>query len=412
MTDEEFFSLLMSTMFESRKNKRFGRDWAEFESDWVPLLVKLMRELREKSYRVDHNYAFLTSVPKWREIFATIAQGRMTDILVCEPLSPYIEKKLHPRTFNNRKKKGATAAIDQVIEDMCEASEGYTKPARVIKWDLKGCFPNALCDHIEKCYDEVIDENADDLARRYGDDMPAFLKWLAMVSVHCYPAQHCELRTPREMWKKYIAPDKSLFEKEPGTGTPIGRQISQTGMGLYLNPEVIWLNEECGIRATLFMDDCVMVVPGEMHEYALGLLPALRERLGAKGMRLNEKKFYDQPYQHGLEFLGSRIKPYRIHLNNSTYDRALKCVEEYNREREKYAHIDRFMASMNSYLGLLKTRTDYRRIEQLVSRIDEAWWQYLRYDPQRRCINCRPEYTIRNRLNKKYKLKLKRDDQD
>ena len=120
MTEVEFFSFLIDIMFEARKNKRFGRDWAEFERRWAPLLVVMMWEMYEKTYRVDHNYSFLTSVPKWREIFATIAQGRMSDLVVCSPLSPYIEAKLHPRTFNNRKKKGATAAIDQTIEDVCE----------------------------------------------------------------------------------------------------------------------------------------------------------------------------------------------------------------------------------------------------------------------------------------------------
>ena len=408
MTEVEFFSFLIDIMFEARKNKRFGRDWAEFERRWAPLLVVMMWEMYEKTYRVDHNYSFLTSVPKWREIFATIAQGRMSDLVVCSPLSPYIEAKLHPRTFNNRKKKGATAAIDQTIEDVCEVTQGYTKPARVIKWDLKGCFPNALCDHIERCYCEVIDENADDLMRRFGPEMPGFLKWLAMVSVHCYPAQHCELRTPKILWEEHIEPSKSLFNAEPGVGMPIGRQISQTGMGLYMNPEVIWLNEECGIRSTLFMDDCLMVVPEEMHEYALGLFPVLRERLAAKGMRLNEKKFYDQPYQHGYEFLGSHIKPYRLHINNPTYGRAMERVTEYNQEREKYACIDQFMSSINSYLGLLKTRTDYRRLEHLVESVATEWWEYFDYDQQRRCINCKPEYSIKSRLNNKYHLHLKK----
>ena len=395
-------------MFESRKNKRFGRDWAEFERDWAPLLVKMMWELLEKTYRVDHNYSFLASVPQWREIFATAAQGRMTDIMVCEPLSPYIEKKLHPRTFNNRKRKGATAAIDQVIEDICEVSHGYTRPARVIKWDLKGCFPRALCDHIERCYLEVIRENADDIAARFGADMPGFLGWLVMVSVHCYPTKHCELRTPKILWEKHIDPSKSLFNNDPGTGTTIGRQISQTGMGLYMNPEVIWLNDDCGIRSTLFMDDCVMVVPEEMYEYALGLFPELRHRLAVKGMLLNEKKFYDQPYQHGLEFLGSHIKPYRIHLNNSTYGRALERVGEYNQIEDKWLYIDQFMSSINSYLGLLKTRTDYRRLEHLVEGIAPEWWEYFDYDQQRRCVNCKPEYSIKSRLNKKYHLRLKK----
>lgn len=78
-------------MVEARRNKRYGRDCADFERNWAPLLVRMMRELQEKTFRVDHNYAFLTSIPKWREIFATSFAGRIADICCAtrwHPISP------------------------------------------------------------------------------------------------------------------------------------------------------------------------------------------------------------------------------------------------------------------------------------------------------------------------------------
>ena len=411
MTEEQTFSLLLSTMMEARRNKRYGRDCSDFERDWAPLLVRMMRQLRERTFRVDHNYAFLTSVPKWREIFATSFEGRMADHLLCDTLMPYIDQTLHPRTFNNRRGMGSQAAINQVIEDICEVSEGYTQPCRVIKWDLKGFFPNALCDELEQCFCRVIDANREDIIGRFNEEMPQFLKWLTMVCVHCCPSHHCELRTPKRFWQQHIEPEKSLFSKEPGIGTPIGRLTSQMGMGLYLNDEVVWLNGECGIRATLFMDDCVMVVPERLHGYALSLLPVLRERLAAKGIRMNEKKFYDQPCQHGLEFLGSRIKPYRIHLNNRTYRRAEERIAELNRVEDKWKHVDAFLSSFNTYTGMLKNRTDYRRIERLRAQIRPEWQAWLDYDDRRRCLAYKPGYSINERLNRKYKLNIKQKTQ-
>ena len=130
MTDERFFSLLYDTMTEARRNKRYGRDCSDFERNWTPLLVRMMRKLQSRSFRVDHNYAFLTAVPKWREIFATSFEGRIADHLLCDTLAVYIERTLHPRTFNNRKGMGCNAAINQVIEDICAVTECYTKPAR------------------------------------------------------------------------------------------------------------------------------------------------------------------------------------------------------------------------------------------------------------------------------------------
>ena len=117
MTEEYTTQWIIETMYVTRKNKRYGRDSIDFERRWTPELRRMAHELATRSFRVERNYAFLTSVPKWREIFATEFQGRMADHLLCDSLSPYIERELHPRTFNNRVGKGSQAAINQVIED-------------------------------------------------------------------------------------------------------------------------------------------------------------------------------------------------------------------------------------------------------------------------------------------------------
>ena len=405
MTDEQIYTFMLATVRNARRNKRYGRDCAEFERLWAPNLVRMMRQLQDKTFRVDRNYAFLVSVPKWREIFATSFEGRIADHLLCDTLAPYIERELHPRTFNNRKGMGAQAAINRVIEDIYEVSEGYTRPCRIIKWDLKGFFPNALCDEIERLFRAVIDKYAADIAERYDEHFPAFLGWLTMICVHCQPARHCELRTPRRFWDDHIPTEKSLFGKPAGVGTPIGRLPSQIGMGMYMNDEVRWLNDTCGIRATLFMDDCVMAVSEDKHAYALAMLPELRKRLAAKGVRLNERKFYDQPYRHGLEFLGSHIKPGRIHLNDRTYGNAVAAVKAANGAKDKLAALDSFVSCVNSYTGLLKARTDYGRLQALRGLIDGAWWCYLDWDERRNCLVYRPAYTVRARLIRKYNLK-------
>ena len=411
MTEEEAFGFLVRVMYSTRQNKRYGGDSVAFEWHWSSRLVRMMDALLTRTFGIEWNYAFLTSYPKWREIFATIFQGRMADHLLCDTLSPYIECELHDRTFNNRKEKGAQAAINQVIEDVCEVTACYTHPARVIKWDLKGFFPNALCSEMQHYFENVIDKYAEQIAADYGEpDLPSFLKWLAMKCVNSNPAAHCELRTPRALWDLHIQPEKSLLiTNDPHKGAPIGRMSSQNVMGLYLNDEVRWLNDECGIRSTLFMDDCVEVVSERLHGYALSLFPELRKRLAAKGIRLNEKKFYDQPYQHGFELLGSHIHPWSIILNDRTWARCLERIAEYNSipSSEKYGYLDHFIATVNSYTGLLKNRTSYRRIMQLKDAIGSEWWVWLEWDQRQQCVVSKPDYSFRARLNEKYHLKLK-----
>lgn len=412
MTEEEFFALMLRLMFDTRKNKRYGRDSMEFEMNWAPLLVRMFRELRAREFTIRHNYTFLTSVPKWREIFATYFQGRIADHFLCDLLKPYIERELHDRTFNNREGMGSQAAINQVIEDICEVSNDYTEKAWIIKWDLKGFFPNAECDYMEQCFIRIIDKYANEIAAEYHDEeMPAFLRWLAMIAVHCYPAHHYERRSPEHLWREHIDPQKSILNKPEGIGVPIGRMTSQAGMGLYINDDVRWINDDCGIRTTVFMDDGVMVVSDHLKPYALSLLPELRRRLATKGVMMNNRKFYCQPYWHGLEFLGSHIKPHSIILNDCTWARCLERIEEYNAMSYKYAELDRFISTVNSYTGQLKNRTSYRRIIHLRDTIDEEWWQWLDWDASRLCVVSKPKYHLSARLQKKYHLKLKNHEE-
>lgn len=390
--------------FSTRRKKRYGRDQMSYEVNWPALLVRGMRERADRTFRVRHNYAFLTSVPRWREIFATEFEGRRADHEVCDILMPLADRVLSDRTYNNRVGKGQLAAVNQVIEDMTVVSEGYTQEAWVIKLDLKGYFPSALWDIAEQQLHQLIDDASDADLQGLSRD---YLRWLVTVLIHANPAAHCELRTPRRYWHEHIPAEKSLLAKQEGEGAAIGRLIWQTAMGLYINDDVRWLNEQCGVRAVCFVDDIVISVPDRRKDYALRLIPELRRRLARKNVRLNERKFYCQRVCHGLEFLGSHIVPYRLHLNNTTYQRALSRSRELNGKKNKKIFVGMMQACFNSYSGLLKNRTDHRRLQQLRDAIDDEWWQYFSWDAQRRRLACLPDYTHHARLARKYHLRLK-----
>lgn len=404
LTIEEKFVNLYRLMKKTRKNKRRGRDSVEFEANWVPLLIRALNDREDRTLRILHNYAFLTPRPRWREIFATEFGGRMIDTEVCEVVIAAAEKILSPYTFNNRKNMGCQAAINQLIEHIFEVSEGYTRPARIVKIDFSGYFPNAVWQIAEKYINEVIDKTDLD------DETKSYMKWLTMISVNCNPAAHCELRTDPHLWTEHIVSEKSIRTKEEGIGAAIGRLIWQTAMGLYINDEILWLTNDCGIKLVCFVDDIAFVVPEERHPYLLSLLPELRRRLAKKGVHLNEKKFYDQPYQNGCEFLGSHIRPNRIHLNNKTFDNAIRAIEELNRSKHK--DIDKMMSVFNSYSGLLKNRTDHRRLIQLKNKLSPEWWLFLEWDERRLCLVCKQEFKIYERLNDKYHLNLKKKKHD
>ena len=57
--------------------------------------------------------------------------------------------------------------------------------------------------------------------------------------------------------------------------------------------------------------------------------------------------------------------------------------------------------------GLLKNRTSYKRICTLRDAIVDEWWRWLDWDQRRQCVVSKPQHTFRQRLCKKYHLKLK-----
>ncbi len=400
----ERYGKFLELMDSTRKNKRYGKDSVAHEIHWATQTFRDLQMRFDYTFRINGHYAFLTSIPKWREIIATDFSGRQADHELCDPLEPYFEAILHERTYNNRVGKGCQAAINCVMDDIYEVSEGYTKPCRIIKWDLSGFFPNAIWDIMEQCFVKVIEDNRKELNEKYGDRYADYLRWLTMVVIHCNPASHCELRTPKHFWKEHISQDKSVLSKEEGMGAPIGRLPSQKSMGLYINDEIGWLNDVCGIHSTLFMDDCVMIVPEERHQYALSLFPELRKRLAEKGVRLNERKFYDQPYQHGLEFLGSHIRPNRIHLNACTISRCKAKIIGMNKCWDKEKELEHFLSSMNSYFGLLKNRTDYHKIFELMRMCSLEWWNYCFYNVRKKCITATPSQNYKKRILRRYNI--------
>ena len=180
MTIEEFFMKQMELVFNTQRNKRRGHDSLVYENHIISLTVKGMFQRLDKTLRINHNYAFLTYLPKWREIMATEFEGRKIDHEICDIVIPQADMILSPYTYNNRVGKGSQAAINQLLEHIFEVTEGYTKSARIIKLDFKGYFPNAMWDYAEKCMCEVLDI-ADVENKEYW-------KWLIMIAIHCNPA--------------------------------------------------------------------------------------------------------------------------------------------------------------------------------------------------------------------------------
>lgn len=324
---------LYKTYKESRRGKRRSADQISFELNQFERLGALCDSINSRSYTPSSNYSFIHRRPKPREVWACNMEHKIIQTYLCDKIKPYIEEKLTNRTFNNRIGYGTHAAINQVLKDMYEVSQGYTNDCWVIKLDLKGYFPNIIQDIAWGKIEGVLDDEQ--------------IYYLAQIVNYDNPQYHSYKQSSIDEWKD-IAPYKSLYNKPFGIGGAIGYLYWQLMSNLYLAEIDKWIIDNISPYYVRFVDDMVIITNNK--ESALVQIPQLRQILSDIGVELHPYKFYCQYYTKGLEFLGYHIKPDRLHLNRKIVERAYR--------KAKLSHRKNYECIMNSYLGMMKTSSD------------------------------------------------------
>ena len=325
-----------------------------FEVDLYANLSQLRDEIAKRSYAPLHNYSFMhRRSERPREVFAAEPQLKVMMSFSLTRIAPLIEAHLSPRTFNNRVGMGAQLAVNTVINDIYAASLGFTRPAWIIKIDYKGYFPNMNRDYAWKLVSDIIQHEY------HGWDK-ADVIYCLKVACFCEP-RHSIRKSPIWEWSDYPA-YKSVYLAAPGVGGLIGYTFWQAVASLY--PTVVdnWMAENISGLFVRYVDDTVIVT--ENKEMVLAQIPELRRRLADIGITLHPKKFYCQPVEHGVEFIGYRILQDRLHLKRRIIGSAFRVAESHTRGRRN------FVAAINSYLGMIKATSDLGKARALLDAID------------------------------------------
>ena len=179
---------LIDTYFLCRANKRRSTDSVHFELHWERDIVRLKIDFDNRDLE-PFSYAFVTLIPKPREINACLMQMKILQFFFDLYIRPLVEERLTNRTFNNRVGFGPDVAVNQLLQDIYELSEGFTKDCWIISEDIKAFFPSATLDNIYNQYKDLILESFPDSELR--DD----LLYILMRSVYAYPRIHSRRRS-------------------------------------------------------------------------------------------------------------------------------------------------------------------------------------------------------------------------
>ena len=381
--------------YVTRKNKRRSKDSVEFELHFERDVLRLIDDLECHTFEPS-SYTFIVRRPRPREVFACGMALRIIDHYIDERMRGHMERELTARTFNNRIGFGGMNAINTLISDIYDVSQGFTRDAWVIKMDLKGYFPNADQRVVYQQLSDLVD-------RTYQGDDKDLLQYMLMRSVFSNPTKNCRRISPRSAWDDYPK-EKSLFSKPDGIGGAIGRLLWQLAMNYYLNDVDHFMVDTCGLHYLRFVDDMVIVTDNK--EACLSLVPTIREMAAEKGCTLHPKKFYCQHYTKGVEFLGSHIKMARVYVNNRTVRHAFERVHQFNRLRPTPRRLESFLSSMNSYMGIFKGRNAFNIMQRFIEAVDPKWWELCHVDRERWCLLANEGYRHNELIIKKFNLKI------
>lgn len=366
---EDVFTAYM----DCRRKKRGTYNALAFEVDWESRCVELQRRINAGEYRPLRSLVFVIRKPVMREVFAPAFESRVVDHLIARKIEPLLEERFIDDSYSTRKGKGTLYGIEQVERHIRACSCDYTRDCYVMKLDIRSFF-------MDLPKRELYDRMAAFLRERYTEpDLPTLLYLLRKTYFDC-PQQHCVRRSPLAAWDK-LPPRKSLFNGDTEHGLAIGRLTSQLGALFYLDPLDHLITERWGVPYYgRYVDDMVFV--HESREHLLCVAEKVRAWLRENGLQLHPKKFYLQHYTKGVAFVGGVLKPGRRYLSNRTVSFCYNALHYFNEAARKdrrfvYDHAEEFVASINSYLGMMRHFASYRLRERVIARIDGQWWKVV-----------------------------------
>jgi hypothetical protein len=150
-----------------------------------------------------------------------------------------------------------------------------------------------------------------------------------------------------------------------------------------LNPLDHFVKEKLGITYYgRYVDDFLLI--HQDQSFLRGLIPQVQDFLSDHlELELHPRKIYLQHYTKGASFLGVYLKPHRNHVSRRIKNNFFQAIQEWNRHIVESGNklnrkdLQRFIASMNSYLGAMKHYDTYKLRKKMLLQLNGYFWNYV-----------------------------------
>jgi hypothetical protein len=367
---------LFQAYFDARRNKRNTINALAFEKDFEARVFALFDELVDKSYEPKASICFIVDRPVKREIFAADFRDRVIHHFIFNSISPIFEKTFINDSYSCRKGKGTHYGIHRIDRFIRSCSQNYSNDCYILKLDIKGYFMAMNRKLLFSQIKSVL------LANRHKIefDLPLIV-YLLEKTIFNDPTKNCIIKGKKSDWSG-LPRNKSLFHAKANCGFPIGNLTSQLFGNIYLNDFDHFVKRDLEIRYYgRYVDDFVLV--HQNKEYLKSLVPIMKEYLrGNLQLELHPHKIYLQHFSKGVKYLGAVIKPHRKYIANRTKGNFYEAIEKQNQivrdHKPTSEEQEKFLSSMNSYLGIMKHYQTYNlRKVMIFKKLSGWWWNYI-----------------------------------
>lgn len=339
------YEQLYYAYLNAAKGKRYRADVLEFTANLESNLLSLLEELKTRTYVMGAYREFYVYEPKKRLIMALPFRDRVVQWWLYSILYPIFDKTFIDDSFACRKGKGTKAAADRV-QYILRKPELANGNWYFLKIDMAKYFyrvvHSILLEIVER---KIKDPNIIWLLRLIieGDGTPFGLT---------------------------LCKNVEDAERIDDRGMPIGNLTSQLLANVYLNELDQFCKHVLGIRYYIrYMDDVIIISSSkeELHEILSRIVEFLEMRLQ---LVLNDKTTI-RPVSMGIQFVGLTIWATHRTVRKSTSLRIRRrltwSATNYKAGNLSY---EKYNATLQSYMGLLKHNDGYRFKTQLVSDLD------------------------------------------
>jgi len=371
--EEDALVDLFQAYFDARKNKRNTINALAFERQFESNLFDLHCQIVYRNYEPRKSICFIVNRPVKREIFAADFRDRVIHHFIFNSISPLFDGTFINDSYSCRKGKGTHYGIRRIDHFIRSCSANYSRDCYTLKLDISGYFTSMnrvlLFDRLKSLLSARW--------QRYGrSDLPLMF-YLLEKTIFNDPTKNCIVKGDKADWAG-LPKDKSLFHARPNCGLPIGNLTSQLFGNIYLNEFDHFIKRDLKIRFYgRYVDDFILIHRDK--GYLKSLIPVIKTYLADQlELQLHPQKIYFQHYSKGVKYLGAVIKPHRIYIASRTKGNFYEAIQRQNMiardHKPSLEEMERFLSSMNSYLGILKHYKTYKTRQAMLFNHLSAWW--------------------------------------